>query len=166
MRKNLKTISLTSMLAGFTFLATLIHINTGPSTYFNLSEVIVFTSSLLFGPMVGGLAGGVGAALADILLGFALPWAPISFLIKGVEGLIVGGISSLKWKNRTLGDGISVFLACPLMIGGYTLAVGLLYGWPASLVEFYTDIVQCSAGLALALPLTYTLRKIRISERW
>ncbi|MCR4428239.1 MAG: ECF transporter S component [Caldiserica bacterium] len=166
MRKNLKAISLTSMLAGFTFLATLIHINTGPSTYFNLSEVIVFTSSLLFGPLVGGLSGGVGAALADILLGFALPWAPISFLIKGVEGLIVGGISSLKWKNRTLGDVISILLVFPIMIGGYTLSVGLLYGWPASLIEFYTDIVQCSAGLALALPLTYTLRKIRISERW
>jgi uncharacterized membrane protein len=166
MQTNVKRLALIAMLAGFTFLATLIHVNTGPSTYFNLSEVIVYTSALLFGPAVGSLSGGVGAALADILLGFALPWAPISFLIKGIEGLIVGAVSSLHWKNRLLGDTLSILIAFPFMIAGYTVSVGLLYGWPASLVEFYTDIVQCSAGLALALPLTYALRKIRISERW
>jgi|YelNatPaOPRAMG01_1025707.scaffolds.fasta_scaffold00498_15 uncharacterized membrane protein len=166
MLSNTKRLALIAVLAGFTFLATLIHVNTGPSNYFNLSEVIVYTSALLFGPVVGGLSGGVGASLADILLGFALPWSPISFLIKGVEGLIVGTISSLSWKNRLLGDVVSILVAFPFMIGGYTVAVGLLYGWPASLVELYTDIVQCAAGLALAIPLTYALRKIRISERW
>ncbi|MGB9553082.1 MAG: ECF transporter S component, partial [bacterium] len=84
----------------------------------------------------------------------------------GVEGLIVGIIASIPWKNRLLGDIVSILVAFPFMIGGYTVSVGLLYGWPASLVEFYTDIVQCSVGLALAIPLTYALRKIRISERW
>lgn len=166
MLTNAKRLALIAVLAGFTFLATLIHVNTGPSNYFNLSEVMVYTSALLFGPAVSGLSGGVGASLADILLGFALPWAPISFCIKGVEGLIVGIISSFPWKNRLLGDIVSILVAFPFMIGGYTVSVGLLYGWPASLVEFYTDVVQCSAGLALAIPLAYALRKIRISERW
>ncbi len=166
MQSNIKRLALIAVLAGFTFLATLIHVNTGPSTYFNLSEVIVYTSALLFGPVVGGFSGSIGASLADILLGFALPWAPISFMIKGIEGLVVGSISSLRWKSRLLGDLLSILAAFPIMIGGYTLSVGFLYGWPASLIEFYTDIVQCSAGLALALPLTYALRKIKIFERW
>jgi uncharacterized membrane protein len=166
MKSNVKRLALIAMLAVFTFLATLIHVNTGPSSYFNLSEAMVYTSALLFGPAVGALSGGIGAALADMLLGFALPWAPISFLIKGMEGLIVGALSSLRWKNRLLGDIVSSLAAFPVMIAGYTISVGLIYGWPASLVEFFTDIVQCPAGLIIAIPLTYALRKIRVSERW
>jgi uncharacterized membrane protein len=38
--------------------------------YFNLGETMVYLSALVGGPFVGAFAGGVGSALADILLGY------------------------------------------------------------------------------------------------
>lgn len=159
LKLTVREIALIAVLAALTFLGTLIHVRTSPSSYFNLSEAVVYVSALLFGGTIGGLAGGTGAALADIVLGAALPWAPISFVIKTLEGLIVGFIASLPWKNRLMGDFISCLAAIPLMIGGYVVATGFIYGWPSALIEFYTDIVQAPVGLLLALPLAYSLRK-------
>jgi len=164
MRIKTQTLAIIALMAAFVFLATIIHIPTGPATYFNLSEVVVFTSAILFGPLVGGLSGGIGAALADMLLGFALPWAPISFIIKGLEGLIIGLLARILPKNL-LGESLAILATFPLMIGGYTISTGLIYGWPAALIELYTDIVQCATGLALSLPLTYALRKTKVLER-
>lgn len=167
MKINTKKIALIAVLTAVTFLATyLLRIPIGSATYFNLSEAVVYAGALLFGWLVGGLAGGLGAALADILLGFALPWAPISFLVKGLEGFIVGSVARLPWKHRLLGDIVSILCAFPVMIGGYVLSAGLIYGWPAAYVEFVTDIIQCAAGLAIALPIAYGLRRARIAQSW
>jgi uncharacterized membrane protein len=167
MKFNARKIALIAVLTAVTFLATyLLRIPIGSSTYFNLSEAVVYAGALLFGRLVGGLAGGLGAALADILLGFALPWAPISFLVKGLEGFIVGLVARLPWKHRLLGDVVSILSAFPIMVGGYVLSAGLIYGWPAAYVEFVTDVIQCAAGLAIALPIVYGLRRARIAQSW
>jgi uncharacterized membrane protein len=165
--RHLATLTLIAMMAALTFLATLVRIAPNASSYFNLSEAVVYTGALLFGGAIGGLAGGIGASLADILAGFALPWAPITFVIKGLEGLLVGSLGRLSWRNRLLGDLLSTLAAFPIMIGCYTLAAGLIYGWPAAIVELVTDLFQCTTGLLIAIPLVYALRKTRLFEsRW
>ena len=60
--------------------------------YINVGDVIIFTSAILFGPMVGALAGGIGSAVADILFGYPA-FAPYTFVIKGLEGFVAGYIS-------------------------------------------------------------------------
>ena len=35
--------------------------------YFNLGEIGVYLAAILFGPIVGAFAGGVGSALADVI---------------------------------------------------------------------------------------------------
>jgi uncharacterized membrane protein len=111
------------------------------------------------------LAGGVGAALAVVLNGFAVPWAPITFIIKGMEGWVVGTLARLPWKNRLLGDVLSTLAAFPIMIGCYTLVAGLIYGWPAALVELVTNLFQCATGILLAIPLVYALRRTQFIKR-
>ena len=59
------------------------------SGYFNIGETTIYIAALVFGPLVGVLAGGIGSALSDIYLGYAL-FAPGTLFIKGGEGLIVG----------------------------------------------------------------------------
>ena len=39
--------------------------------YVNIGDSIIVAAALLFGPRVGGLAGGFGSALADLLGGYA-----------------------------------------------------------------------------------------------
>jgi uncharacterized membrane protein len=55
--------------------------------YFNLSDVAVIFASVTFGPWVGLVAGGLGTAIADLILGYA-QFAPLSFIAHGGEGLI------------------------------------------------------------------------------
>jgi len=57
--------------------------------YFNVGEIGVYISALLFGPYVGAFAGGVGSALADIATGYSI-YAPGTLVIKGCEGYLAG----------------------------------------------------------------------------
>jgi len=75
--------------------------------YFNLGETMVYTVAILFGPLVGAVAGGVGSALADILLAAPI-YAPATLVIKGTEGLLVGylakkaiGLGQGRWRSLT-----------------------------------------------------------------
>jgi len=57
--------------------------------YFNFGDVAVVFAGLLLGKLGGFIAGGIGSALADILGGFAI-FSPLTFLAKGIEGLLSG----------------------------------------------------------------------------
>ena len=87
-------ISVSAMMAALVCVATVAFQVYIPEThgYFNIGEVAVYISAILFGPVVGGVAGGFGSALADIITGYGY-YAPGTFVIKGFEGLIVGFLS-------------------------------------------------------------------------
>ncbi|HLE75353.1 MAG TPA: ECF transporter S component [Candidatus Bathyarchaeia archaeon] len=87
--------------------------------YFNLGETVIYVAALVFGPIVGALAGGVGAAIADIVV--APPFAPGTLIIKSIEGAVVGFLgkkliaqtSKFSWRIYTtlLGIVIGLLLA-------------------------------------------------------
>ena len=86
--------------------------------YFNIGEIVIYVAALLFGPIVGALAGGVGAGLADMLV--APQFAPGTLIVKSCEGAIVGFLNrSFRLASRPqwgrfialLGVGIGLFLA-------------------------------------------------------
>jgi uncharacterized membrane protein len=58
--------------------------------YINLGDAGVLFAGLLLGPL-GGIAGGVGSALADYALGY-IHYIPITFFVKGFEGAVTGTI--------------------------------------------------------------------------
>ena len=66
--------------------------------YVNLGDGMIFVAALLFGGSIGGIAGGIGSALADILGGYA-NWALPTLIIKGLEGLLVGWLFQLTRRN-------------------------------------------------------------------
>jgi uncharacterized membrane protein len=84
--------------------------------YFNLGETVIYVAALVFGPIVGALAGGVGAAIADIVV--APPFAPGTLIIKSIEGALVGFLgkkliaqtSRSSWRIYTTLLGIVVGL--------------------------------------------------------
>ena len=55
--------------------------------YIHLGDSMILLISVFFGWRYGMVAGGVGAALADLLSGYA-HWAPFTLIIKGVMGLL------------------------------------------------------------------------------
>jgi uncharacterized membrane protein len=91
--------------------------------YFNLGEVGVYITAILFGPIIGGVAGGVGSMLADIMTGFP-HYALATLVIKGAEGFIVGYLSWAfrdRFSSTTLrylGIGLGFGLATSLIVIG------------------------------------------------
>ncbi len=57
--------------------------------YFNLGETVIYVIALVFGPWIAGIAGGVGAALADAVSGYGI-FAPATLVIKFAEGFLAG----------------------------------------------------------------------------
>ncbi len=122
--------------------------------YLNFGEIVIYTAAFLFGSLVGGLAGGIGAAAADVILGFAM-WAPITLIGKGLEGLVVGKVSGNSLKSKLLGVG----LGAPFMIMAYFLSSIYFSGLPYALFsELPTDIIQAVVGAAIAIPISHLLQ--------
>ena len=148
-RVGARQIALGGLLAACVTAATLLSVPLpGFRLYFNMGEGIIYTIALTRGPFYAAAAGGIGASLADLILGYPL-WAPFTLVIKGLEGFLVGALR----KNRLL----ALAVGMSVMIAGYTTLAGILYGWKAAPVEFVTDVLQSGIGAAIALLLTRAL---------
>jgi uncharacterized membrane protein len=120
--------------------------------YLNLGDSMVMLSGLLFGAAVGGFAGGVGSALSDILLGYGY-FAPLTLLIKGVEGFLVGFIGNSKSVSRRL---LGVVAGAIAMLSGYFLVETPLTGMGAAFGELVAiNSIQVTVGGIAALALAH-----------
>lgn len=158
MDERIKRLAFMGLFAALSVIATVVLRFPVPTfnLYFNLGEAIIYLTALLYGGGPGALIGGVGSALADIIGGYPV-WAPITFLIKGLEGYIVGSIAR---KNRYL----AVILGGITMMAGYALAAGILYGIGAVPIELAGDFVQVSAGAVISLFLHNRLKDISFND--
>ncbi|MDZ7849584.1 MAG: ECF transporter S component [Halodesulfurarchaeum sp.] len=121
--------------------------------YLNFGEVFIYTGAFLFGGTVGGLAGGIGAAAADVISGYVF-FAPVTLVAKGIEGYVVGEVAGDSLRSKA----IAVALGAPFMIVAYVLAVAYLEGLPLALAkELPVDILQAVVGFAIAVPLSKLL---------
>ena len=123
--------------------------------YFNLGDTFVMTSGFLLGPIGGFIAGGLGSSLADLLLGYPV-YAPITFISKGFEGLLVGLFSfRTKQAARISGwDIIGILFGAIAMLLGYFLGEAYLlgYGIEAAFAEMVTiNVIQVTAGAFVAV---------------
>lgn len=119
---NARELAISAVFAAVVMAATLIIRIPVPATggYINLGDSMVFVSALLFGARIGGIAGGVGSALADILGGFG-NWAPFTLIIKGTEGAVVGWLSRRgdTISKKTVNAAVSVGLFVVGILGLY-----------------------------------------------
>ena len=155
---NLLTqISLMTVMAALVAVGTfIVRIPNPMGGYFNVGDVMVFVAALTFNPVVGGFAGGVGSAIAD-MIGFPLFALP-TLVIKGLEGLLAGMITNKKSVFR---DVIAVVVAGSEMIIGYFLVESILLGWGlgGAIAELPGNIVQVVVGGILGIPIALIIRK-------
>ncbi|MFA5569942.1 MAG: ECF transporter S component [Sphaerochaetaceae bacterium] len=158
-------IALTAVLTAVVVVFTLIvRVPTPIKGYISLCDVIIAFSAYLFGPWVAFVAGGLGTGLADFIGGYP-QWAPLSFVIHGVQGLLIGLIARKK-------DNVGMFIDAKLirlvfagvvgvvvMSGGYYLAGGVLYGFKTALVEIPLNVLQSTVGFIFGIIVMKALLK-------
>ncbi|MET1160126.1 MAG: ECF transporter S component [Thermoprotei archaeon] len=117
--------------------------------YFNLGEAVIYLAALIKGPLVAGIAGGVGAALADLSTGYQI-FAPGTLIIKFVEGYVAGLLV------RRLGKSVKPYYG--FFVGALyfiLLAVFATYYWSGEIYfgpEYYLGMELGSPLLNIPLP--------------
>ncbi len=157
-------LALAAVFAALVCVATLALVISIPATsgYFNLGETLIYIAALLFGSLVGAVAGG-GAAIADMLV--APQFAVGTLIIKGFEGTIVGFLNKKlqqRTRNRSLSTAVAVIIGGLEMVAGYFIYEQLVLGYPfaAALVEVPFNLVQVLVGLLVAIPITHVILRV------
>ena len=147
--------SLMAVMSALVTVGTLIvQIPNGMGGYFNVGDVMIFVAALTFNPLLGGVAGGLGSAVADII-GFPIFAIP-TLVIKGLEGLLASIIANKKNVYR---DIIAVGVAGTEMVIGYFLVELYLWGIGGALAEITPNIAQIAIGGLVGIPIALVLRR-------
>jgi len=160
MTKTEKAVIQISLIAVMTALITvgtlIIRIPNPMGGYFNLGDVMIFVAALTFNPLIGGIAGGLGSSIADII-GFPLFAIP-TLVIKGLEGLLASLITN---KKNVFRDILAVVAAGTEMVIGYFLVelYVLQWGLGGALAEVPANIAQVTIGGLVGIPIALVLRR-------
>lgn len=120
--------------------------------YVHLGDAMIFLSVILLGKKHGAVAAGLGSALGDILGGFAF-WAPWTLFIKFAMAFIFGMFMEQKEEGKigSAAEFAGMIISCAVMVLGYYVAEGLMYGnWIAPLVGILWNIGQFAVGMVVA----------------
>ena len=154
-QKAVIQLSLMAVMSALVTVGTLIvQIPNGMGGYFNVGDVMIFVTALTFNPIIGGIAGGLGSAIAD-MIGYPLFALP-TLVIKGFEGLIASLIANKKTIFR---DILAVVAAGTEMVAGYFLVEIYLYGVTGAIVEIPANIAQIAIGGLIGIPVALVLRR-------
>ena len=158
-------IVMAALLAALTCVATMIIKIPSPlKGYLNLGDCVVLLAGWMLPPTYGFLAAGLGSALADTFSGY-VTYTPATFVIKGLMALIAFyGFKLLHSKLGNISSRIiSGIVAEVVMVAGYFIFEGFLYGFGPSLVNIPANVIQGIAGLIIGTILVKVFEKSKIT---
>lgn len=164
MKTRTQKIVTAAMLAALACVATMIiKIPSPMKGYLNLGDCVVLLAGWVLSPVYGFLAAGIGSALADIFSGYVI-YAPATFVIKGLMAIIAYYLFKLiSNKIGNLPSRIISGVAAELiMVFGYFIFEGFLYGFIPSSVNIPANAVQGVAGLIIGTLLIKIFEKNKI----
>lgn len=174
-RVSTKKIALNGVMIALVFLGTYFtRIPTPlPGGYFNLGDAVIMVAAITLGKKSGLISGAIGSCLADIACG-AFIYAPVTFIVKGLEGLAVGSIASLGKQDTKAASAlkvVSVVVGAVIMVFGYFFAeafiLGLVskgFGLTAAVTELIPNFVQGGLSAVVGYALSFALLKMNIKK--
>lgn len=163
-KNTTRNIVMAALLAALVCVATmLIKVPSPLKGYLNLGDGIVLLCGWLLTPVYGFLAAGIGSALADLFAGYVV-YVPATFLIKGLMAVVAYyGFRLLCKRIGNVPARVLVgILAEIVMILGYYVFEGFLYGFAESLVNIPANAVQGAAGIILGTALSKVFEKTNL----
>ena len=159
-QKLIMKICAVAMMAAIVFvgnyLRVKIPVSLGGTTSFTLANILCALAGLLLGPWWGGLAAGLGSAIYDMLDPEYIVEAPITFLTKGMYGLVAGLVLYYVFKNSREKYGPQA-LATACAAAAYLLVYSVKnFFFNAMFLEGLTEPIQCWIVVASKLPASIT----------
>lgn len=168
---SIKDTVFVGVLASMCAIATTIKIPFGVGAMVHLGTAFLYTAGIIFGGVYAGLAGAIGSAFYDFVMGFS-PYTLWSFVIKGIAGFIVGVVAKGMWPEVKPGhkDEISWFkiIAGCLLAAAWTLCGYIIAWWQVTdsftiaIGNIPSSLMTSGAGFVVAMILAPKLRKILI----
>ena len=164
MKNTTYKIVISSLFAALICVATmLIKIPSPLKGYINLGDGIVLLAAWVLPLPYGLVAAGLGSALADLFSGYVV-YAPATFVIKALMAVVAYSCYKLiaKKVKSAMSRILSGILAEFVMILGYFLFEGIMYGFVPSLVNIPANAVQAVAGIMIGVVLITVFEKQNI----
>ena len=165
---NFKKMIYTALFTALVCVATLVIQIQTPITsgYVNIGDCFVLMAAWVLGPLYGAFAGGVGAALADLLLSYA-HYVPGTLIIKALMAVIAALLfRRLEKHNTYLGQAVSGIAAELWMVTGYFTYASLILGKGlAAATSIPGNLLQGAVGLVAAMALIAALRETKTLDR-
>ncbi len=165
MQTKTKKLVVAALLAALTCVATMIIKIPSPlKGYLNLGDCAVLLAGWLLSPAYGFVAAGLGSALADLFSGYMV-YVPATFVIKGLMALIAHYCFKLLHKKLSSlpSEILSGIAAEIMMVLGYFVFEGFLYGFLPSTVNIPANGVQGVAGLIIGTILINIFRRSKLT---
>lgn len=171
MNKKLLRTVFTALFAALCCAATFIYIPSPASNgYLNMGDCFVILSGWILGPVYGFLAAGMGSAISDLALGYAI-YAPATFIIKGLMALaayfIFTSLSKALSKKNIFSKIVSSFSAEVIMISGYYLYDALISkNFISALAGVPGNAVQGLFGIIVSILIISILEKTGLKSKF
>ncbi len=163
--KKLNKMVYTALLAALVCVATFLIKVPMPITngYSHIGDGFIFIAVILLGGKSGALAAAIGAALADILGGYAIYALP-TFIIKGVMALIMGYVViKMDSKNKYI---IGSFLGSVWQVIAYYLVGSVMVGsFITPLVEIIGNSLQSLVGIIIMVVFLAVFKNTPLSKK-
>lgn len=163
--KRVKNSCETALFIAIIFLGIFIIRFPGPFGYAHIGDSMIFLSVLMLGGKRGAAAGGIGAALADIVSGYTI-WALPTLICKAVMALVMGAMI----RYRAFGLKGRPLWIISAAVSGLTQAICylafwlLLFGKGAAIAAVPGLLFQTVSGIAIALVISESLQKTSLKR--
>ena len=160
MNQKTRYVVMGGLMAAVVFIATyFIRVPAPFSGDVNLGDGFIILSGFLLGP-VAGIGAAIGSFLSDLLSGAYAIYAPATFIIKGLMGL-VAGLIFYKFNKKIILITVIVAIICEvIMLLGYFVFDYFWYGSKGAFINLGSNVVQAVAAIIVALILVPIMKKI------
>lgn len=152
-----RTIAIAGMMLAFVFVMTWVPKVPFAGGYIHLGDAAIYAASFLFGPIVGVFAAAFGTAFSDLAAGYG-NYAPGTFVIHGVQGLVVG---FMAWRRGWQAMVPAVIVGGVIVVGGYFVYQWLVLaeGRGPAIAALGMNTLQVTVGGILGIAVVLAVRR-------
>ena len=156
-----KDVAMCALVAALTFVFTYTLKIPVANGYIHLGDSFIFLGVFLLGRKKACVAGGLGAALADLIGGYMV-WVVPTFIIKTIMAYIMGCVCEVMLKEMKNSHIVGMLLGGIVQVVLYTAVNILVFGMAFAGISLLSDMVQTLSSVVIASVFIASVRRTSI----